>query len=198
MNFTDPSPSPVDPAKAWFDQAVAEKISRNPLTMSLSTVSSEGLPSSRMVLLKGFDDEGAVFYTNYQSLKAQEIDHNSNVSLLFHWDSYERQLRIQGRAKKVSGEESDRYFASRDRLSRIGAWSSRQSEPLKSRTALIGKVAMLTARWVGREIPRPEFWGGYRVSLDLVEFWQGHEGRLHDRIRYIRKEGGWEWLRLQP
>lgn len=198
MDFNSPPHSPVESAKAWFDQAVAEKISRNPLAMSLSTVSGEGVPSSRMVLLKGFDEEGAVFYTNYQSHKSIEIERNNHVSLLFHWDSYERQIRIQGRAEKVSGEESDRYFASRGRLSQIGAWSSRQSEPLKSRTVLMGKVALLTTKWVGREIPRPAFWGGYRVSLDLVEFWQGHEGRLHDRIQYRRHQAGWEWVPLQP
>ena len=151
-----------------------------------------------MVLLKGFDKDGVVFFTNYTSEKACDISTNSSVSLLFHWDEMQRQLRIQGKAIKISEEESDEYFATRSRLSQVGAWASKQSRPMKSRAALVAKVAALTAKWVGRSVPRPEFWGGYRVSLDMVELWQGHDGRLHDRVRYTCTDGEWSWQRLQP
>lgn len=198
MNFNSPPISPIKPVNGWIDQAKAECRSPNPLSMALSTADLSGKPSSRMVLLKGFDEHGVVFYTNYSSEKAIEIESNSRISLLFHWDEMQRQLRIDGKATKVSSGESDSYFANRTRLSQVGAWASKQSQPLNSRSLLIGKVAALTAKWVGRSIPRPEFWGGYRVSLDLVEFWQGHDGRLHDRIRYTCNEGEWSWQRLQP
>jgi pyridoxamine 5'-phosphate oxidase len=198
MNFNSPPSSPIEAIKHWFDQAESSYPMPNPLALALSTVNSEGQPSSRMVLLKGFDERGAVFYTNYESDKSKDIEENSAVSLLFHWDDMQRQLRIQGRATKVSPEESDDYFATRARLSQTGAWASKQSHPLQSRAALVAKVATLTAKWVGRKIPRPEFWGGYRVTLDMIELWQGHDGRLHDRIRYTRVDEEWSWQRLQP
>ncbi len=184
--------------QGWFDEAEASEARPNPLAVALSTVSARGIPSSRMVLLKGFNETGAVFFTNYTSEKANEIESNPNVSLLFHWDNMQRQIRIQGRAAIISGEESDEYFATRHRLSQVGAWASKQSQPLKSRALLVAKVAALSAKWVGRSVPRPEFWGGYRVSLDMVELWQGHDGRLHDRIRYFCQDGEWSWQRLQP
>ena len=198
MNFNSPPKSPIEAAKGWFDQAQSESKLQNPLSMALSTVDSAGKPSSRKVLLKGFDEHGAIFYTNYNSEKAKEIESNSKVSLLFHWDDMQRQLQIQGCAKKISDEESDAYFATRDRLSQIGALASKQSKPLKNRAVLVAKVAALTAMWIGRPVPRPEYWGGYRVSLDMVELWQGHGGRLHDRIRYTCTDGVWSWQRLQP
>ena len=198
MNFNSPPSSPVAPLEGWFNEARAANARPNPLAVALSTVNANGAPSSRMVLLKGFDEYGAVFYTNYTSDKANDIEANPNVSLLFHWDQMQRQIRIQGIATKVTAEESDTYFESRHRLSQVGAWASKQSQPLNSRTVLIAKVAALTAKWIGRSVPRPEFWGGYRVSLDLVELWQGNDGRLHDRIRYTCSNGEWSWQRLQP
>jgi len=198
MNFNSPPSSPVAPLEGWFKEAQAENARPNPLAVALSTINANGAPSSRMVLLKGFDEYGAVFYTNYTSDKANDIEANPNVSLLFHWDQMQRQIRIQGIATKVTAEESDTYFESRHRLSQVGAWASKQSQPLNSRTVLIAKVAALTAKWIGRSVPRPEFWGGYRVSLDLVELWQGNDGRLHDRIRYTCSNGEWSWQRLQP
>ncbi len=198
MNFNSPPTSPVEDAKQWFDHAESVCKTPNPLAVALSTVDLDGHPSSRMVLLKGFDAFGAVFYTNYKSEKAEDIEENSAVSLLFHWDALQRQLRIQGRATKLTTEESDAYFATREKLSQVGAWASEQSKPLKSRAVLLAKVAALTAKWVGRSVPRPEYWGGYRVSLDMVELWQGHDGRLHDRIRYTCEDGSWSWQRLQP
>ena len=182
----------------WFDEAHELLPTPNPLTMTLSTVGADGIPSSRMVLLKGFNEHGAVFYTNYESEKANDMKENDAVSLLFHWDDLQRQVRIQGRAEKISAEESDTYFASRAKLSQAGAWASAQSQPLKNRAVLMAKVTALTAKWIGRNIPRPEHWGGFRVSLDTVELWQGHDGRLHDRIRYTCTDGSWDWVRLQP
>ncbi|MBT4584273.1 MAG: pyridoxamine 5'-phosphate oxidase [Phycisphaerae bacterium] len=198
MNFDSPAEIPVNAAQQWFDEAVSAKATPNPLAVALSTVDSEGKPSTRMVLLKGFDERGAVFYTNYESPKATDLEKNTYASLLFHWDDCQRQLRIRGSVSKVSAEESDTYFATRQKLSQVGALASHQSQPLKSRAALMAKVAALMAKWVGRNVPRPEYWGGYRVSLDEIEFWQGHDGRLHDRIRYSRIDKKWNWSRLQP
>jgi len=198
MNFNSPPSSPVEPAQHWFDHAASVCETPNPLAMALSTVDQEGRPSSRMVLLKGFDDKGAVFYTNYQSDKAIDICENNVVSLLFHWDDLQRQLRIQGHATKLTEEESDVYFATRDVLSQLGAWASDQSRPLENREILIAKVGELTEKWQDQPIPRPEHWGGYRVTLDMVELWEGHDGRLHERIRYSNVDGNWSWERLQP
>ncbi|MBT4530851.1 MAG: pyridoxamine 5'-phosphate oxidase [Phycisphaerae bacterium] len=198
MNFNSPPNSPVQSMQEWFDEAHELRPTPNPLATTLSTVSADGIPSSRMVLLKGFNEHGAVFYTNYESEKANDMKENDAVSLLFHWDDLQRQVRIQGRAEKISAEESDTYFASRAKLSQAGAWASAQSQPLKNRAVLMAKVTALTAKWIGRNIPRPEHWGGFRVSLDTVELWQGHDGRLHDRIRYTCTDGSWDWVRLQP
>ncbi|MBT5136559.1 MAG: pyridoxamine 5'-phosphate oxidase [Phycisphaerae bacterium] len=198
MNFNSPPTTPIDSMQEWFDEANMLRPTPNPLAMAVSTVDTKGAPSSRMVLLKGFDACGAVFYTNYNSDKASDIQENDQVSLLFHWDDMQRQIRIQGCATKVSQEDSDEYFSTRAKLSQAGAWASEQSQPLKNRTLLMAKVAALTTKWVGRQIPRPEHWGGYRVSLDTVELWQGHDGRLHDRIRYACTDGKWSWDRLQP
>jgi pyridoxamine 5'-phosphate oxidase len=198
MNFSTPPSDPVQSIEEWFEFANENCTRPNPLAMALSTANKEGHPSSRMVLLKGFDEHGAVFYTNYESDKAIDIVENNAVSLLFHWDEMERQIRIQGKATKVSQEESDAYFATRPKLSQVGALASNQSHPLQSRFILTAKVAATTAKWLGRKIPRPDHWGGYRVSLDVVEFWQGHDGRLHDRIRYTCTDGQWSSQRLQP
>ena len=198
MNFNSPPMSPIEPAQGWFDQAESKSTRLNPLAMALSTVDCDGRPSSRIVLLKGFDERGAVFYTNYNSDKSQDISESSVVSLLFHWDDMQRQLRIQGHATRVSTQESDEYFASRASLSQLGAWASDQSKPLQDRESLVEKVDELKEQWKGQSIPRPEHWGGYRVSLENVELWQGHDGRLHDRIRYTNIDGDWSWKRLQP
>ena len=198
MNFNSPPPAPVDAVHEWLDHAQSSCSKPNPLAMTLSTTDTNGKPSSRMVLLKGFDERGAVFYCNYNSAKAEDIAINNGVSLLFHWDEQQRQIRIQGTANKITPAESDTYFATRPKLSQAGAWASAQSKPLKSRGMLMAKVAGLTAKWVGRPIPRPDHWGGYRITLETVELWQGHDGRLHDRIKYQHQDGEWSWERLQP
>jgi pyridoxamine 5'-phosphate oxidase len=197
MNFNFPPDTPIESARRWFDRAVNEATTSNPLAMVLTTVNNNGLPSSRIVLQKGFDDNGVIFFTNYQSDKANDISVNEAVSLLYYWDDMQIQLQVQGSATKLTNEESDAYFETRPRISKIGAWASDQSKPLTSRAALMAKIATFAAKWIGRKVPRPEHWGGYRVSLNMIEFLETKEGRLHNRIRYIN-QNEWTWQRLQP
>jgi pyridoxamine 5'-phosphate oxidase len=199
MDFDHPPTDPVAQARLWLEEARAKSGLPNPNAMSLATVDSNGQPSSRMVLLKELDERGAVFYTNRDSRKGLALESNPRAALLLHWDSLDRQLRIEGTASHVSDEESDVYFASRPLGSRIGAWASKQSQPLTSRAALMASAAMIGAKYLGRSVPRPPHWGGYRISLERVEFWQGRESRLHDRIVYAPDgRGGWTITRLMP
>jgi len=198
MNFDSPSECPVSSAQKWFDEAVAQNETQNPLAAALSTVDASNRPSARMVLLKGFDSSGAVFYTNYNSPKGIDLQANKNASLLFHWDYCKRQLRIRGSVCKLTVEESDTYFATRPKLSQVGTWASHQSQKLTSRTELTAKADDLMAKWANSPVPRPEHWGGYRVSLDEMEFWYERDGRLHDRVRYSTEDDQWTRERLQP
>lgn len=198
MNFDSPPHCPVSAAQHWFDEAVAQHATQNPLAAALSTVDIGNRPSARMVLLKGFDSDGAVFYTNYNSPKGIDLQSNNNASLLFHWDCSQRQLRIRGTASRLTTEESDSYFATRPKLNQVGTWASHQSQRLISRTELTAKADDLMAKWTDRPVPRPDHWGGYRVSLDEMEFWHGRDGRLHDRVLYSIEDGQWSWERLQP
>jgi pyridoxamine 5'-phosphate oxidase len=166
--------------------------------MTLATASGDGKPSARVVLLKGYDERGFVFYTNYEGRKASELEANPLCALLFYWGELERQVRIEGRASRISNEESDAYFTSRPRGSRLGAWASEQSRSVEDRNILEERVKALEAEYEGREIPRPPFWGGYRVEPEVIEFWQGRENRLHDRLVYRRTGGRWKMERLQP
>ena len=152
------------------------------------------------MLLKGFDERGFVFYTNYEGRKGRELEENPYCALVFYWGELERQVRVEGRASRVPEEESDEYHRSRPRGSRLGAWASAQSEAVESREFLERRLGELEAEYEGREVPRPAFWGGYRVEPETVEFWQGRENRLHDRLHYRREggAGGWSILRLQP
>jgi pyridoxamine 5'-phosphate oxidase len=197
LDKADVDPDPIVQFHEWFENAVEADL-HEPNAMILATATTDGKPSARTVLLKGYDVRGFVFYTNYEGRKAKEIEVNPACALLFYWGELERQVRIEGRATRLSGEESDAYFASRPPGSRLGAWASEQSHPVEDRSILEERVRALQAEYEGREIPRPPFWGGYRIEPDTIEFWQGRENRLHDRIVYYRSGRGWKIVRLQP
>ena len=197
LDKADLDPDPIVQFHRWFEKVVDADL-HEPNAMTLATATRDGRPSARVVLLKGYDERGFVFYTNYEGRKAGELEANPTCALLFYWGALERQVRIEGRASRLSGEESDAYFSSRPRGSRLGAWASQQSLPVEDRSVLEQRVRELEAEYEGREIPRPPFWGGYRVEPEVIEFWQGRESRLHDRLVYHRYRGGWEIERLQP
>jgi pyridoxamine 5'-phosphate oxidase len=188
--------NPFSQFSSWWDEAVQSEI-EEVNAMTLSTITNEGRPSSRIVLLKGFDAKGFVFFSNYNSSKAQQISSNSHVSLLFFWTELERQIRIDGVWSKVSAEESDAYFHSRPIGSRLGAWASPQSEKIKDREVLVQRLASVTQEF-GLDVPRPPHWGGYQVVPTRIEFWQGRSNRLHDRILYEEQELSWQISRLAP
>jgi pyridoxamine 5'-phosphate oxidase len=181
----------------WLAEAEAGEIN-DPNAMTLATVSPAGAPSARIVLLKGWDASGFVFYTNTQSRKGCELAANQAVALLFHWKSLRRQIRIEGSASPVSAAEADAYYATRPRLSRLGAWASDQSRPLPDRSVLEARLAAMEARYPGEDIPRPPHWSGYRVAPALFEFWQDMPYRLHDRQVFHRQGNGWNAGRLFP
>jgi pyridoxamine 5'-phosphate oxidase len=196
-DFTE-SAEPFELFASWFKDA--EKSEPNePNAMALATVDKGGLPDVRMVLLKGFDHNGFVFYTNLESRKGTELAQNMKAALCFHWKSLRRQVRVRGPVERVSDAEADAYFASRPRGSRIGAWASKQSRPLESRFALEKAVAEYTAKYPLGEIPRPPHWSGFRIVPQMIEFWADRQFRLHDRVVFDRAaEGGWKKARLYP
>ena len=189
---------PVAQFQRWFADAVAAGLPL-PEAMSLSTITPEGKPAARMVLLKRVDAEGFVFFTNYRSAKARELAANPNASLVFFWPQLERQVRVEGVASKTSAAESREYFANRPRGSQIGAWASPQSEVISAREVLEQRRAELEETYHDREVPWPEHWGGYCLKPERIEFWKGRRDRLHDRILYIRQsDGSWKIQRLAP
>jgi pyridoxamine 5'-phosphate oxidase len=195
-NTVDPNPFIL--FRTWFDEAIASG-SRLPDAMTLATATKEGKPSARMVLLKQVDDQGFVFYTNYNSRKARELDANPYASLVCYWVQLDRQVRVEGSVERVSAAESDEYFHTRPRESQIGAITSPQSEAIASREFLEQRFREFENMYRDRAIPRPAHWGGYRLKPDKIEFWQNREGRLHDRILYERQaDGGWTIKRLAP
>jgi pyridoxamine 5'-phosphate oxidase len=197
LDVTDVAPTPLAQFERWFEQALSAQL-REPNAMVLSTVSANGAPSARVVLLKGLE-EGFTFFTNYESQKGQQIAAHPVVALTFFWNELERQVRIEGRIERVSAQESDEYFAVRPRSSQIGAWVSPQSTVIESRQWLEDRQAALEAQWQDQAIPRPEHWGGYRVVPHYMEFWQGRPSRLHDRIAYTQQpDGSWRIERLSP
>lgn len=197
LTESDVAPDPVEQFRRWFDEALEADL-HEPNAFVLATATRDGLPSARVVLLKGLDERGFVFYTNYEGRKGRELEENPRAALLFYWGELERQVRIEGTVSRVSEEESDAYYASRPRGSRLGAWASEQSRVVEGREVLESRIGDLEAEYEGREVPRPPFWGGYRVNPAAIEFWQGRENRLHDRIVYRRESGRWKTERLQP
>lgn len=198
LDLSDLAPDPFDQFALWFQQACDADL-LEPNALVLSTVSPEGAPFQRTVLLKYFDRDGLVFFTNYGSRKAQHIENNAQVSLLFPWYALERQLAVTGTASKISTAESFKYFTSRPRGSQIGAWVSQQSSIISSRQLLEMQFEKLKQRFLNQEIPLPDFWGGYRVEPSSFEFWQGRPSRLHDRFLYTpTSDGTWEAVRLSP
>ncbi len=187
---------PLRQFEQWLHEALQAEVPE-PNAMTLATVGSDMRPSTRVVLIKGYDDQGLVWYTNYDSRKGHELAGNPYASLQFHWVELERVVRIEGRVRKVSAEESDTYFQSRPLDSRIGAWASPQSQVISSRTQLVTQAASYLAK-LGTQPPRPPHWGGYRLTPDYWEFWQGGVARLHDRLVYRAKEGKWLKERLAP
>lgn len=200
LMMSDLNSNPMDQFKQWLDDARATSMPE-PTAMNLATCDAQGKLSSRMVLLKELDDTGFVFFTNYESHKANQLSEHAHAALCFWWGELERQVRIEGQVEKVSAEESNDYFNSRPRGSRIGAIASQQSRQLNSYQELSDKVSQLEEKYQGQDqIPRPDYWGGYRVVPQSIEFWQGRPSRLHDRLKFEKVPGvdGWEVVRLSP
>jgi pyridoxamine 5'-phosphate oxidase len=189
-------PNPFEQFNKWMEEALAGEF-YEPTAFVLSTVSDEYKPSSRALLLKGYDDKGFLFYTNYESRKGNDLLKNPNASMLFFWDKFERQIRIEGRVEKVSKDESEKYFNSRPYTSRIGAWASKQSRILKSRFKLLREASMVMIQHP-LHVPLPDNWGGYRLIPNYFEFWQGRESRLHDRFSFHLNDNSWAINRLYP
>lgn len=191
-------PDPLALVRRWFGEAQAAGAPQAD-AMTLATADADGRPSARVVLLKAIDERGLVFFTNYESRKAHELEANPHAALVLLWATLERQVRVTGHVERVSGEESDAYFATRPRGSQLGAWASEQSRPLPDRALLEERWAALEVRFGAAPVPRPPHWGGYRVVPREIEVWQGRANRLHDRFAYVRAgDAGWERTRLQP
>ena len=198
LNEADTDINPYVQFGKWWDEAVNSQIDEvNAIT--LATASKEGIPAARIVLLKGYDEQGFVFFTNYNSAKGKEIEENPNVALLFFWKELERQIRINGTIEKIDGKQSDDYFQSRPVGSRIGAWASPQSTIIENRGVIENNVLKYQEQFSSMDIPRPQHWGGYVVKPIKIEFWQGRSNRLHDRIEYtLQTNGKWKRVRLAP
>jgi pyridoxamine 5'-phosphate oxidase len=194
----DVDPDPLVEFRSWYRLAEESGVPQ-PDAMTLATSTPDGIPSARMVLLKGVDDGGFVFFTNYESRKAHELSENPRAALILYWSAIRRQVRISGRAERLSQPESEEYFRSRPRGSRLAAWASRQSEVIADRSVLEDEYRRLENEYGDADVPLPPFWGGYRVTPEVVEFWMGRENRLHDRLRYTRQgDGSWAVERLAP
>ena len=199
LSEADVSADPILQFQHWFDQAIEAQLIE-PNAMTVATVSQDGLPSARIVLLKEVEGRGFVFYTNYESRKGRELATNPHAALIFYWAELERQVRVEGSVGKVSRAQSEAYFDTRPRGSQLGAWVSRQSHAVASKAELERKLTELEAHYKGSErVPAPEFWGGFRVTPVRIEFWQGRPNRLHDRLQYsLREDGSWRIDRLSP
>jgi pyridoxamine 5'-phosphate oxidase len=197
LDEKDVHKNPIIQFSKWFTEAVDSKVNE-PNAMTVCTATADGKPSARIILLRNFDDNGFVFYTNYNSRKGVEILKNPYAALLFFWPELERQVRVEGFLEKQSIEESDLYFKSRPRSSKLGAWTSSQSSIIESRKMLDEQYEKLSAKYPSEDVPRPEYWGGYVLKPSSIEFWQGRPGRLHDRILYTKKNEEWKIERLAP
>ena len=199
FDFDHPPSDPVAACQQWFEQAKKLPLA-NPNAMTLSTVGADGHPSSRIVLLRGFDDQGAVFYTNRESRKALALAAHPRAALLFHWDEHPigRQINIEGAVTHTSDAQSDAYWLTRRRENQISAWASAQSQPIANRAAMQQAQDAIEAKFAGQIVPRPPHWGGYRVALERIELWQGNEFRSHDRVVYTRDGSDWNIQRLCP
>lgn len=198
MDENDLKENPIDQFEVWFKEAVNNKL-REPNAMHLATVAPDGQPSGRVVLLKGFDEDGFVFYTNFGSRKARELDANPRAALTFLWMELYKQVRVEGTVQRVPDEEAGRYFDSRPRASQISAWVSHQSQTVESRGELERRMFEIERQFEGKPVPRPEFWGGYRVKPVKMEFWLGRASRLHDRILYqLQDDNRWNRSRISP
>ncbi|MFQ5891058.1 MAG: pyridoxamine 5'-phosphate oxidase [Gemmatimonadota bacterium] len=191
------SDDPIAMFAEWFEDAKRSGILM-PEKMTLATATRDGIPSARMMLLKDVDERGFVFYTNYESRKSRELLENPHAALVFHWPVLQRQVRVEGTVAKLTREESEAYFRTRSRGSRLGAWASGQSRELASRAELDRRFRECDEKFRGREVPLPPFWGGFRLETRRIEFWQGRLNRLHDRLLYTRIDGGWAVVRLFP
>ena len=197
LEAEDLGADPIAAFQRWLaDAEDAGQI--EPTAMSLATATADGAPSNRMVLFKGLIDGGFCFYTNFDSRKGAELAGNQRVALLFWWDKLQRQVRIEGDATRIPQSRANDYYQTRSRGSRIGAWASKQSQPVADRKELEHRVQRLTEKFEGDDVPIPEFWGGYRVEPSVIEFWQGRDSRLHDRIVFTKHEAGWTTERLEP
>ena len=188
---------PLAQLQEWYAAARAAGVAE-PEAAALATATPDGRPSVRIVLLRGVGPEGIAFYTNYESRKGRELAANPRAALAIHWPAQHRQVRLEGPVERVASDQSDAYFESRPRGSRIGAWASRQGTVLPDRRSLEARFDELEAEWRTREIPRPPYWGGYLLRPEAIEFWEGRPSRLHDRIHYLREDGGWRAERLSP
>jgi pyridoxamine 5'-phosphate oxidase len=197
LDETAVDPDPLVEFARWFAEVERAELPE-PNAMTLATATADGVPSARVVLLKGFDERGFVFFTDYRSRKAWELEANPRAALVFYWGELERQVRITGVVQRTSKEESERYFRGRPAGSRRGAWASHQSQVIPSRSRLEEELRNVEAKYPTDDIPLPPYWGGYRLLPDAIEFWQGRENRLHDRIRYVREGEGWRVERLSP
>jgi pyridoxamine 5'-phosphate oxidase len=197
LDLSDVIPDPINQFRDWFNQALTNEVVE-PNAMTLATATATGTPSVRIVLLKGVEDNGFVFFTNYKSQKGQELAANPNAALNFYWPEQERQIAIAGSVKKISAEASEEYFSSRPRSSQIGAWTSPQSQKIDSRKILEENQNEIERKFEKRDVPRPTHWGGYILEPNRIEFWQGRESRLHDRILYEKENGQWTISRLAP
>jgi pyridoxamine 5'-phosphate oxidase len=197
-DFTE-ADDPLQLFSAWLKEAAASE-PRDPTAMTLATVDADGVPNARMVLLKGLDERGFVFYTNMESQKGRELDRQPQAAMVFHWKSLNRQIRVRGPVEHVTPAEADAYFATRPKQAQIGAWASKQSAPLASRLVFENAVAKYAAQYAATEVPRPPYWSGYRILPLIIEFWHDRPFRLHDRIEFRRSDPGaaWSKTRLYP